>query len=205
MLIGTKCAMSLSDFINMESGMWMNALYKRTVECGSLVYYFQRVAIEVVRYGGCLDLAAPCIPILKGWMDASTPVAFRRPRSGFSGIYSFPLFRMLEEAGFEEVRILVEQRAARAKRIVGKWISLEGRKKAMKIKPVVSLNRSGVGNASTRPVRFTDSVLAGHQMRKAMLKGSQGNNSNNIPSAHTKWEESDDSEEERLLKSKRRN
>lgn len=110
---------------------------------------------------------------------------------------------------YSEVRILVEQRAARAKRIVARWISLDGRKKMVKIKSVVSLNRNGVGNHSNssaaRPVRFTDSVLAGHQMRKAILKNQNNIISNNNDNKSIKGTcDSEDSEEERLLKSKRR-
>lgn len=116
--------------------------------------------------------------------------------------FIFPSRKMVEE----EVRVLVEERYKRAKRIVGRWISLESRKKMMKVKPVVSLNRSGVGNTSVnaRPVRFTDSVLAGHQMRKAMLKSSSAAVCAKNNSSHISKSDSEDSEEERLLRSKRR-
>lgn len=132
-------------------------------------------------------------------MDAPTPCCLKENPGQVLSEF------MEMEDSFSEVRILVEQKAARAKRIVRKWISLEGRKKVLKIKSTVSLNRSGVGSSNNRPVRFTDSVLAGHQMRKAMLKNSQ-TSKNSIPNDinSKRASDSEDSEEERLLKSKRR-
>ena len=70
-----------------------------------------------------------------------------------------------------EIKLLIDQKLTRARRIVSKWIPYETRKRPTLPKPVVNLNRSVATprSATLGKNRIFDSVLVGHKMRRALL------------------------------------